>query len=315
MVFDVKVLEKQFIKFKKRFFKWFDSLNLIKIAKVVGVVAAVLAVGTSYVWFTRVYMDGERRFWLAIDNSLSTPSVVRTLEQGGSGNKVVQDYRFHYAPVRLIENKVEFTEKSATTDTSITTEGIITTSDQYLRYTDFSSDDGNSLGPVLGQWAVQSPAPLQAEEARLNYLSEQVTLAIFGNFGPNYRAELIEKLKSQNVYKGELNSPAEQVIDGEDMLVYAVQVDLRAYAGLLRQAFVDAGYGDFPPLDPEGYREGSTVSAQFIVRKKDNAFVTISFGGRTESYSNYGVVKQVDVPEGSISIDELQRRVEQQLQQ
>mgnify|MGYP006879675918 CR=1 FL=1 len=106
------------------------------------IIAIAVGLVTSWFWYEKVFLDEERRFWNAISTSMSTPSVVRTLTQGGSGNQVVQDYRFHYSPQQVIENTVEFTNKSATEDVSIETEGRVYPQEQYLRYTQFNHVDG-----------------------------------------------------------------------------------------------------------------------------------------------------------------------------
>jgi hypothetical protein len=93
-----------------------------------------------------------------------------------------------------------------------------------------------------------------------------------------------------------------------------VSVKLRDYAELLNKAFVAAGYGEFSPLNPDNYQEDSVINGTILVGKKDNTVVGVNFGGREEKYSNYGVVKQIDKPESSMTVDELQAQVQQLLQ-
>ena len=297
----------------KGFTDWFETLNHKKIAKWLVVAALIIAIGSSYFWYTRVYMNGERRFWIAIENSLSTKSVVRTLNQGGTGNQVVQKYRLNFAPQRVIENNVEFTTRSATENTRIVTEGIITPQDQFLRYTEFEDEGGNDLDSVLGLWAQESSNEQNAEDARINFVSEHVTLVIFGNFNPNYRNQVIKQLQDRNVYSGTLMNPFEIEKDGEKLLVYNLKLDIRAYAEILGNAFVDAGYGEFPPLEPSRYREGAQVGVEITVNKRTNKVADVVFGGRAESYSNYGVIKDVTLPTVTISIPELQQKVQEAL--
>lgn len=261
-------------------------------------------------------MNSERRFWSAIGNSMSTPSVVRTLTDGGSGNQVIQDYRFHYSPQQVIENKVDFTQKSATVDTKVVTEGIIFPQEQYLRYTEFKDESNgqstSNLDSVMDKWAFQQSD--DEEEARQNYLSEYVTLAIFGNFNAEQRRELLDELRDNNVYNIDFDQVTEEVFNSSKVNVYQVSVNLRSFVQILNEAFVKAGYGEFAALNPENYREGSMLNAVFRVAKNNNSIVGISFGDREEVYSNYGVIKDIDVPEANLTIDELQTEVQEQLQ-
>ena len=164
--------------------------NFKKISRYAFVFGSVILLATTYIWYSRLYMTPERRFWIAINNSMSTPSVVRTLTQGGSGNEVVQKYRFNFAPQRVVENKVIYTEKSAVTDTSVTTEGVIFPTEQFLRYTAFTNsrkdnEKNSNIDAVLGKWAIQNTD--NEDDAKMNYLSEQVSLVIFGNYSAGSR--------------------------------------------------------------------------------------------------------------------------------
>lgn len=272
---------------------------------------------TSYFWYSRVFMNPERRFWTAINNSMATSSVMRTLTEGGSGNQVVQDYRFNFAPQRSVQNRVVYTEKSATTDTRVVTEGIIFPNEQFLRYTEFynARSDGTSLGsldPVLNQWALQVSE--DEEESNINYLSEQVSLVIFGNYGANIRSEMIQQLKTDAVYGDNLKDPLQDTVDGETVDVYTVTVKLKKYVTILNEAFVKAGFGEFPPLNPDNYREDSTVNGNILVNKKNNSVIGVSFGGREEKYSNYGAITNVERPQTDMSVEELQAKVQELLQ-
>ncbi len=302
---------------KTKIYNRIGHWNFRKIARYSFAFGMVILLVTSYFWYTRLYMTPERRFWTALNNSMSTPSVVRTLTQGGSGNEVVQDYRFHFVPQRVVENKVVYTEKSATTDTSVTTEGIIFPGEQFLRYTSFTNsrtdnEENSNIDSVLGKWAAQSSE--DAEEAKLNYLSEQVSLVVIGNYSPEFRSEMLNDMQDKQVYGPNLGTPMEDKLNDETVYVYNISVKLKNYAELLNKAFVEAGYGEFPPLNPDNYREDSAVNGNIYVRKKDNAVVGINFGGREERYGNYGVVKQINKPEVSLSVEELQTQVQQLLQ-
>lgn len=297
-----------------------EHWNIVKLTNIFIVIAVIIGVFTAWFWYKDIYMSPERRFWSAINNSMATPSVVRTLTDGGTGNQVVQSYRFHYAPQTVVENSVLFTEKSATADTQIETEGVITRENQYLRYTDFKnkeqedlkSPDGDSL---IGIWASGGESQPASQEAQLNYTSEQVTLAIFGNFSPQFRNEIISEMKSEDIYGIKFDRTAESEVDGRTQVAYQISVKLKAYVELLQKSFIESGLGEFPPLSPENYQEDAKVNGTIIIDKTTNSIVSIDFGGRTEKYSNYGVIKNVDIPEAKITIDELQNQVQASIQQ
>ncbi len=290
------------------------SPQLILLTKVIFGLALILAIATFFIWYNWLYMNDDRRFWKAIDNSMSTPSVVRTITEGGSGNEIVQDFRFHYSPIRVVENKVVFTQKSATTESSVETQGIVFyPQEQYLKYNAFSSTEEGvtkNIDTLLNKWANQTS---EGDEAEQTYENDMITLAIFGNYDVNYRKSAIEALKSQNVY-GDNIQAEESVVDGEKILNYNLTIKLKPYIVQLGEALKRANFNDFPPLDPANYRDDSVISATISVRKRDSSIVNISFSGRQENYKNYGVVKEVTRPTAELTVPELQQKVTELLQ-
>ncbi len=292
--------------------KQIEHWNLKKLSAYLVILGLAVGLVSAWFWYFNIYMSPERRFWSAINTSMATPSATRTLTEGGSGNEVVQKYRFHYAPEKLFENTVSYLERNATTNTTVKTEGIVYyPQDQYLRYTAFDSrqDESTSVNidSLLGKWAYQPSE--NEDEDNLNYQSELVTLAIFGNFDAKFRNEILSEMKEKSVY-GEINDPLFKVIDGEKVASYDVTIKLKPYVELLGRAFERAGYGQFPPLDPENYQEGSTVPATITIRSKDSTIVGVNFGGRDEIYGNYGVTNTPERPEAEFTVEELQTLVQ-----
>jgi hypothetical protein len=291
--------------------------NFRKLTTYIVLLAVTIGLVSSWFWYFNMYMTTERRFWSAINTSMATPSAVRTLQEGESGNFVEQKYRFFYSPEKVFQNKVSYTERDATTNTFVETEGIVYyPQDQFLRYTAFNSrqdtEDAVDIDELIGVWASQDSQ--ESEQDSQTFQSELVTLAIFGNFDARFRNEILRDLKSTNTY-GDVSVALEDVDDdGNDILTYGLTVKLKPYITALNKAFERAGYDDFPPLDPSNYEDDSTVPATFTVRKRGNMITKISFGGRSEAYSNYGVSIAPERPEASLTVEELQQQVREAVQ-
>lgn len=287
--------------------------NYRVLAKYFVVFGVVIVLVTSYFWYTRLYMTPERRFWSALNNSMATPSVVRTLSQGNEGNKVVQDFRFYYGEEKILQNNISYNETNAASSTNVETEGIVYfPQDQYLRYNAFSNSQNGKksadIDDLLGVWALQKNN--DPERSRLDYVSELISLAIFGNFDAKYRNETINQMKEQNVY-GEVNNGVSKDVDGEAVVVYETSVKLKPYVTLLNNAFVRAGYGNFTALNPDDYQNEPSLPVTVTVRKKDNTIRSIDYSGRVEQYSNYGVKNLIERPDATLSVEALQRRVQE----
>lgn len=305
----------------KKFSGYFMSLNLMKLAKVMTVFGMIAVLVSGYLWYSRLYMTNEQRFWLALENSMSTKSVTRTLISGGTGNQVVQKQQFLFTPQMASRSFVSYVQKNATQDTRVETEGISLPDANYSRYVSFrtnqTKDDGSevNLDSVLGKWEVTEIQDSDLEEARVNYLGELVTLVIFGNFDSRFKHETIRSMKEANIYEFDANDIQERENEnGKKEIAYQVRIDLKSYVQKLQDSFVKAGFGEFPPLNPENYREGSSLSAEIVIRPKTNEITGVSFGGRSEIYSSYGIATEAEKPQTDFVSGELEAIVEQEIQ-
>jgi len=312
----LKVLKNPFKKLVGRFENW-DLRRLTRRFMIFGIILALVG---SYFWYSRLYMTNERRFWTAINNSMSTRSVTRTLITGGTGNEVVQSQRFAFSPQMASESKVIFNQKSALINTAVVTEGILFPDAQYSRYVSFTTNqtkpDGSipSLDDIVGKWEANEVAVTGLEQAKLSYVSELVSLIIIGNYDADFRNDIISSFRDNNIYDVSFDNISEDVVNGEDVIVFPVSVSLRKYATQVQRAFVRAGYGEFPPLNPENYREDSKISALILVSKRQNSITGVSFGQREEKYSGYGIGRTITRPEASYRPGELERLVQEEIQ-
>ena len=281
--------------------------------------AIIVGVAGSYIWYSRMYMTNERRFWVAIENSMATPSVTRTLTSGGSGNQVVQEQQFHFSPQKVSRSYVSFVQKSATVDTAVETEGVSFLDSQYSRYTSFRSnqtkDDGSpiSLDAILGKWEGTTVTEENLETARTNYLGEMVSLAIFGNYDARFRHDTIQAFRDNDTYKINTGAITEDKIDGNTVILVPVSVGLKSFATELQKGFIKSGYGNFEALNPDNFTENSRIAAQFTIDKRTKTITAISFGSREESYTGYGINRQISAPQAEYESGELEAIVQEEI--
>lgn len=264
----------------------------------------VLSIGSGVVAYNKLYLTQEKRFWLAIDNSLRTQSVVKEVQQGGSGNKQIDKVRFSFGANPQVNKTTSISEKSATSDSNVTTENLQTVSEEFIRYLNISTDqkkeDGSDydFSSLKNQWAKQESAASEEDAAdrKLSFAQLHVTLAPFGNLPTTARREIVNELQKAKAYDIAYEAVTNQDVEGVSYVIYPVKVQTKKYVGVLQQHFIKMGYGTFPPLNPENYPENARVNADFLVRKNDNALAGIVFNGISERYTNYGVAKRVAVP-------------------
>lgn len=303
------------IRIRDRVLSW----DLRKLTRTMVLMSIPIALVGTYLWYNRLYLNDERRVWSAINNSMATQSVTRTLTSGGTGNKVVQYQQFFYAPQAVTKSKVTFSQKSATIETNVATEGISYLDKQYSRYTLFNTNqkkpDGSypTLDSILYKWGKNDMTPQEQLSAREGYIGELISLAIFGNYDAQFRSETISKMKAQNVYEIDLASITRENIDDRSIMSVPVKVRLKPFATLLQSAFVKAGYGAFEPLNPDNFKEDSTLGATFLIDRKNNTIYGVQYGDRQEKYTGYGVNQQVEEPVSDISADDLEAKVREEI--
>ena len=294
------------------------ALDYKKLAIRFTVLGALLLIITGVVAYNRLYMTPERRFWMAIQNSLQTRSVVRTVESGGTGNKTIENSRFNFGFEATINRITSVGSKNATTESNVTTQNILTPTAQYVRYTNISTSEKKADGtaynfePVLGVWAEQAQAttPEEAEQLKLSFVQPQVTLAPFANLNARDRNAILNELKNNGVYEIDFKNTGKQEVDGREFIVYPAKVKLKKYVAVLQHTFDLMGYGSFPPLNADSYPEKARYNAKFLVDPRDNVITGIMLDNQTEKYTNYGTNIKAPIPSSTIQIKQLQEQLE-----
>ena len=294
------------------------DINYKKLIRNLLICAVLLLAVSGYLEYTRVYLTPERRFWMAMENNLSVPSVVRTVQTGGTGNLSVEKTRLTFG-AQAVQDKVSSVSlKNATADSNVTTETITTPTNQYVRYKTIRSnekkEDGSSydFSSVLNVWASQGLATdeASADDQRLTFEQPLITLAMFGNLKPEARKQVIQELKTSGAYEVDTKTPTYSVIDGQKYIQYSVRVKTKKYVEVLQHHFTKMGYGTFPPLDSNNYTENARVNSFFAVNMRNNTLARIEFNGQAENYSDYGVTMPVVIPKDPITVDELQTKLQ-----
>ena len=295
------------------------SWNIRRLIKQFIFVGVVLAGTSAFLWYTKLYMTEDRRFWMAVENSMSTPSVTRTLIEGGTGNQVVQQQQFLFSPNMVSNSRVSYTQKSATIDTEVETRGVSYLDAQYSQYTKFTTNQKNKDGSnanideLLNKWEGTVAAGDDTDQSRINYASELVTLIILGNFDANYRRDVMQQMRSNKVYQVDYAGATNDEVDGQKVRLYPVTVGLKKYAELLVGSFKQAGLGDFPALDPSSYNDEARIPLTIAINQRTNEIVGVSYGSRQEQYESYGVIKTVDRPDAVYGSGELEKAVQSKL--
>lgn len=299
-----------------------STINYKKLALRMSVLAVVLVVGAGYIAYTRLYLTKERRFWQAIQNSMSTQSFVREVTSGGTGNRTVEKTRLNFGAEASIDKISSVSAKSATSESNVTTRSIMTPSAQYISYSNIFTTEKKASGEpfnfdsVNGIWAVQAQGttPQELDQLKLEYVQQQVSIVPFGNLNAATRRTIINELKQSDVYEIDYTNIVKQEVEGKTYMAYPVRVKLRQYVAILQKHFDAMGFGMFPSLDPSQYAEKSRYNATLLLDLNSSTLRGISSSNQSEIYTNYGVSQKAPIPDKTVSLEDLQSKL-QSLQQ
>ena len=165
----------------------------------------------------------------------------------------------------------------------------------------------------MGTWAKQDESrdKESIEDQRTTFIQPMATLIPFGNLSADARNELLADLRNSGAFETNYKTGTYRESDeGVKYLDIRVKVHTKKYVTILQKYFKMAGYGEFPPLDPSGYSEAAKVVADFTIDMKRESIVGIAFNEQSESYGNYGVAQHVNIPTKTVTLGELQKRLQ-----
>ncbi len=280
----------------------------------------VLFAVSGALWWSRVYNDPERVFWQALEAGLNTQGVTKHIVQGTDQNSVEQVVHLNLdgQPNMRGETVLRQTGQDGT-ENVIATETIGTTAEDYIRYRDIQTDETDSEGQPLdiaqieGVW---SKEPSGEGEVTGQFLRETLFSTVpFAQFKPAQRGELMDFIRSNQVYLPDFSAVQKTNQGGRRVYVYQVGLQPQAYAGMLQQYGRLIGLGEVREFDPGAFEGAPTLVLEMTVDVASRQLVGVrTEDGRQETYSAYGAVLPLDLPADAISISELQQRL-QDLQQ
>lgn len=284
--------------------------------KAVAYLALVSAIFLGSFWYTNDYntseKKNERMFWSAIENSLTTPSVMKTTQSGASGKLDTNQQLIYNSGERLVHTNyiTEVNNPAQSFELTVRTEALqYYSGDNFIRYTEYSSTDETSLGEYVGLWASQSSDENTLEDYQIQYASGLVSVVLFADLNPSLRASVLEDLK--DAYQVNTRDVLFNTVDGEDLAQVTVSLKLREYIDVLNQVFAAQGYPDLG-ISSQDAGEG-TLDISVEIRTKDNTIARVIYGSVDEQYSNYGVVSRPERPLATLTYQELQQAVQKRL--
>lgn len=287
----------------------FLKLSLLAWLYIAG---AVLLVAAGALFCYKNNADPERVFWNTIEHGMTTRGV--TVGTEPSSGTVV---RYSLGANNLAHSVTTLTQVG----TVVKSEAIGTPLTDYVRYTDIVTDqrkaDGSEMdfSHIVGVWT-------RSQEGAGNFFAQALFGGVLpvgglgvplGNLNPEARAELMQQIRSNNVYHIDFSKAKKEWADGRLQYTYDVTVQPVAYVALMKRFAQVVGLHGLDQLDPNTYEGQQSYPLQMTVDAfaKRVVRITDTTSGNVQTYSSYDVPVQVAVPTDTISNQELQRRLQE----
>lgn len=291
-----------------------DKIVFIKTAIIITIVALVFL---AWVWWAKVYTSKGNVFNAMIANNLSSYGVSKSTTQENQGGTINQISQVQFGANNVADVRTDVNQVSGQGDVKVITQTLSTPDQDFVRYQeiDMPAPEGKAkidFSSLIGQWG----KTLRIEGGGASFFELTFGVVPHGNLSAQQRSELLDIIKSQNVYKTDFSKTEIKSENGRTVYIYKTEVNLKAYATLIKAYDKMMGINQMEQLNIEDYAEAPPVNVTLTVDKLSRKLVKLDYGdGRVESFSGFGVRNQVDLPKESVGRQELEANLQKLLGQ
>lgn len=285
----------------------------------VTVIVGVSVVVFGWVWWARSYNKPQKAFEDMLDISLRTPGVTRHITEKNGQGAVDQTTRVTLQGQSNARTTTILTQETGNGASTVVTETLGTAQNDYVRYQAIDTNQTKMNGQpmdfksILGLWGKGgSPADTTQPPARL--LNESLFGVVpFAELGRGARANLLKTMKTKDVYHVDYGKVANRSENGRPVFVYSVSINPASYIDMLKQFARELGSHQLDGVNSSQFTGRPARVLEFSVDKLSHQLVRVHYvsSNRDETYSGYGLVEALNIPKNTISITELQNRLQQ----
>jgi hypothetical protein len=294
--------------------KTIDKLNrpnVVKLFFILGLVAFVVA---AVSWWQYSYSTPERVFNRMIGNSLSTKSVTKSSGVNAQAQSVEQTTVARIESEPQIHSRSTVSQGQGEQANVVSRESLVTLTNNYIKLNSIKTSQRNTDGQefdfssVLNIWG---SAPATENDNSLAQLYSQNVAVPFADLTHQDRQEIEELIKSTGVYEVDFGQARRVKQDGRDMFIFNVSVKPDAFISMMKSIGHKVGLNGYDDVDPAAYSELPTVPFTFVVDIMSANLVSVDYGdGQVENYSSYGLRYKHPVPTDTVTMTELQQRLQ-----
>lgn len=280
-----------------------------------GAVILVVIV-LALVWWNLIWQNPQRVFDGMLANNLSTTSVTKHAGATRGEQGIDQYIRLQMGSTNASTWLVTIKQAGS----SVTTESIGTPHGGFVRYVDISAGNqkpgSNPLdfSSILNVWARSDP---KDKTTSLNQLFSQSLLDVstaplppIGNLPGEKRQDILDYIKTQNVFKPDYKSVKREKLAGQAVYTYKVAVKLGPFVRMMQAFARDMGDKSLETVDANQYSTAKPIDLNIFVNRATHRMVKITqpSSGFEQTYNNWGLNTPTTIPTNSIPLTELQAR-------
>lgn len=293
------------------------TLNKVPLVPTIVTLSIILLIIALTAWFRSVYSRPSVVFDRMLNAMLSTPGVSKQILQSEGNQSVAQRLQLTTMPQERVHS-TSAARQGTDGNTLISTESVGTLRADYVRYTDIQTTqktlDGKAFdfSPVIGVWGTASANDPDSGGAQL---FNQTVLGVvpIGNLGAGERKKLLEQIKKDGVYEINQATIKRQIVNGRPVYSYDVTIHPMAYVAMLKSFAHSIGVVELDQVDPSQYRDSSPLSFTFDIDVWSGQLTKVTYkdSSREETYNAYGARLQIEPPDSTVTVQELQTRLQQ----
>lgn len=292
------------------------SLRRRTIPIILSLAFVVFVVG-AWAWWHSVRSNPKRVFEAMLVNSLKIRGVTDHVQQSSDNQHLNQIVELMSSPANTVHAQTTLSQDGDNA-ASVITETIGTPFTDFVRYTDISTSQKDASGKSLdfskvkGIWGKTSS--VEGSDQTTGQLYNQMVLSVvpLTNLPAAQRKDLIHKIKTQDVYSPDYTNVKRDIKNGRPEYTYTVTVKPQPYISMLKLLGRDVGLTQLENVDPASYSNAAPLEFKLTVDVWTRQLTSIAYssGDRSEKLSSFGLERFVKAPTDSISIDELQTRIQ-----
>ncbi len=283
------------------------------------VISVVILIASSWAWWHSVRSNPSRVFEGMLANNLKTIGVTDRLQESDGNQNVDQMIQLMTTPLNAVHAKTTLTQvQQDGSPASVITETVGTPTTDYVRYLDIQTGQKDAAGKpfdfskVKNVWGKSTTS--NSERSTNGELYNQSVLAVvpLANLPAQKRRTLLQQIQQNRVYEIDYSGLQREIRNGRPEYIYPVTIKPEPYVNMLKTFARYLGLTQLENIDTANYANAAPIEVLLSVDVWTKNLTKIAYagGGRTETFSAHGGQFNISEPNETISIEELQTRIQ-----